>query len=144
VGFSFRCRLFAHLHAENDPEQERERRFNSYQTVQRGFPEEKTSKVKTRPWPFARAVKSGKGIKSRKIDYSDIPELSDRQFSAMRRVGRPMVGDELRKLIVIRLDAKVLGWLRKAAKKRAALSITRQRDFGQRDEKGELGLSDAK
>ena len=39
VGFSFGWKLFAHLHAENDPEQERERCFNSYQTVQRGYPE---------------------------------------------------------------------------------------------------------
>jgi uncharacterized protein (DUF4415 family) len=36
----------------------------------------------------------------------------------MRRVGRPTVGDEPIKLIAIRLDAKVLGWLRKAAKKK--------------------------
>jgi uncharacterized protein (DUF4415 family) len=33
-------------------------------------------------------------------------------------VGRPTVGDEPRKLIAIRLDAKVLGWLRKTAKKK--------------------------
>jgi len=57
-------------------------------------------------------------MKPGKIDYSDIPELSDRQLSAMRRVGRPTVGDEPRKLIAIRLDAKVLGWLRKAAEKK--------------------------
>jgi uncharacterized protein (DUF4415 family) len=36
----------------------------------------------------------------------------------MRRVGRPTVGDEPRKLIAIRLDAKVLGWLRKTAEKK--------------------------
>lgn len=66
----------------------------------------------------ARAVKSEKGMKSKKIDYSDITELSDRQLSAMRRVGRPTVGDEPRKLIAIRLDAKVLGWLRKTAEKK--------------------------
>jgi len=57
-------------------------------------------------------------MKPRKIDYSDIPELSDRQLSAMRRVGRPTVGYKPRKLIAIRLDAKGLGWLLKAAKKR--------------------------
>jgi len=33
----------------------------------------------------------------------------------MRRVERPTVGDEPRRLIAIRLDAKVLSWLRKAA-----------------------------
>jgi len=57
-------------------------------------------------------------MKSKKIDFSDIPELSDRQLSSMRRVGRPTVGDEPRKLIAIRLDAKVLGWLRKTADKK--------------------------
>ena len=57
-------------------------------------------------------------MKPGKIDYSDISELSDRQLSAMRRVGRPTVGDEPRKLIAIRLDAKVLGWLRKTAEKK--------------------------
>jgi uncharacterized protein (DUF4415 family) len=63
----------------------------------------------------ARAVKSEKGMKPRKIDYSDTPGLSDRQLSAMRRVGRPTVGDEPRRLIAIHLDANVLGWLRKAS-----------------------------
>jgi uncharacterized protein (DUF4415 family) len=62
-----------------------------------------------------RAGKNEKGMKSKKIDFSDIPELSDRQLSSMRRVGRSTVGDEPRKLIAIRLDAKVLDWLRKTA-----------------------------
>jgi len=35
----------------------------------------------------------------------------------MRRIGRPTVGDEPRKLIAICLDAKVLSWLRKTAEK---------------------------
>ena len=66
----------------------------------------------------AQAVKNEKVTKSKKIDFSDIPELSDRQLSSMRRVGRPTLVDEPRKLIAIRLDAKVLGWLRKTAKKK--------------------------
>jgi uncharacterized protein (DUF4415 family) len=66
----------------------------------------------------ARAGKNEKSMKPKKIDFSDIPELSDEQLSSMRRVGRPTVGDEPRKLIAIRLDAKVLGWLRKTAKKK--------------------------
>ncbi len=66
----------------------------------------------------ARAVKNKKVSRSKKIDFSDIPELSDRQLSSMRRVGRPTMGDEPRKLIAIRLDAKVLGWLRKTAEKK--------------------------
>jgi uncharacterized protein (DUF4415 family) len=70
-------------------------------------------------------------MKPAKIDYSDIPELSDWQLSAMHRVGRPTVGDEPRTLIAIRLDTKVLGWLRKAAENKAALSVARQRDLGQ-------------
>jgi len=36
----------------------------------------------------------------------------------MRRVGRPTLGDEPRKLIAIRLDPKVLGWLRRTAEKK--------------------------
>ena len=42
----------------------------------------------------ARAVKNEKVTKSKKIDLSDIPELSDRQLSSMRRVGKPTMGDE--------------------------------------------------
>ena len=66
----------------------------------------------------ARAAKKEKGMRARKIDFSDIPELSDEELSRMRRVGRPTVGDEPRKLIAIRLDAKVLSWLRKTAEKK--------------------------
>jgi uncharacterized protein (DUF4415 family) len=65
-----------------------------------------------------RAGKKEKNTKSKKINYSDIPKLSDKQLSRMHRVGRPTVGDEPRKLIAIRLDAKVLGWLRKTAEKK--------------------------
>ena len=57
-------------------------------------------------------------MKPKKVDFSDIPELSNEQLSSMRRVGRPTVGDEPRQLIAIRLDAKVLGWLRKTATKK--------------------------
>ncbi|HKY07434.1 MAG TPA: BrnA antitoxin family protein [Candidatus Binatia bacterium] len=65
-----------------------------------------------------RAGKKEKNMKSKKIDFSDIPELSDKQLSRLRRVGRPTVGDEPRKLIAIRLDAKVLSWLRETAEKK--------------------------
>jgi uncharacterized protein (DUF4415 family) len=65
-----------------------------------------------------RAKRKGKGTRQRKIDFSDIPELSDQQLSRMRRVGRPTVGEEPRKLIAIRLDPKVLGWLRETAERR--------------------------
>src|SRR3989338_7005244 len=64
------------------------------------------------------AGKKGKDTRSKKIDFSDIPELSEKQLSRMRRVGRPTLGDEPRKLIAIRLDPKVLGWLRRTAEKK--------------------------
>jgi len=44
------------------------------------------------------AGKKDKSTTSKKIDFSDIPELSDKPLSRMRRVGRPTVGDEPRKL----------------------------------------------
>jgi uncharacterized protein (DUF4415 family) len=65
-----------------------------------------------------RVGKKEKNTKSKRINFSDIPELSDKQLSRMSRVGRPTVGDEPRKLIAIRLDTKVLVWLRKTAEKK--------------------------
>ncbi len=56
--------------------------------------------------------------KRRKIDYSDIPPLSDEQLASMRRVGRPPLGEGPRQLIAIRLDPKVLRWLKSLAAKR--------------------------
>ena len=65
-----------------------------------------------------RAAKNAKIMKTKKIDFTDIAELSDQQLSRMRRTGRPTMGDQPRKLIAIRLDPVVLGWLRKAAEKK--------------------------
>jgi uncharacterized protein (DUF4415 family) len=65
-----------------------------------------------------RAERKGKDTRRKKINFSDIPERSERQLSRMRRVGRPTVGEEPRKLIAIRLDPKVLGWLRETAEKK--------------------------
>lgn len=65
-----------------------------------------------------RAAKKGKHTREKRIDFSDIPELSDKQLSAMRRIGRPPLGDEARKLIAIRMDSKVLEWVRKTAMKK--------------------------
>jgi len=65
-----------------------------------------------------RTRKSASGMKPKRIDFSEIPELSEKQLSAMRRVGRPTLGDEPRKLIAIRLDSKVLGWLRRTAEQK--------------------------
>jgi uncharacterized protein (DUF4415 family) len=64
---------------------------------------------------------AGKGPRTRvarRIDFSDIPEMSDEQLRAMRRVGRPPLGDAARRLIAIRLDPDVLERFRKEAKRR--------------------------
>ena len=53
-----------------------------------------------------------------RIDYSDIPESSPEQLKAMRRVGRPPLGDEPRRLIAIRVDPSVLESFRKEARRR--------------------------
>jgi uncharacterized protein (DUF4415 family) len=55
---------------------------------------------------------------SKTIDFSDVPEASPAQLRAMRRVGRPLLGDSVRQLIAIRLDANVLAQFRKEAKRR--------------------------
>jgi uncharacterized protein (DUF4415 family) len=54
----------------------------------------------------------------RKIDFSDIPDSSGAQLKALRRVGRPPLGDEPRQLIAIRVDAGVLDQFRKEARRR--------------------------
>ena len=55
----------------------------------------------------------------RKIDFSDLPEASDAQLRAMRRVGRPPpLGSRALRLIAIRLDPEVRARFRKEAKRR--------------------------
>ena len=68
----------------------------------------------------ARGVRAGGSARrtARRIDFSDIPEASATQLGAMRRVGRPPLGDTARQLIAIRLDAKVLAQFRKEARRR--------------------------
>ena len=66
-----------------------------------------------------RAAKRKRPIAKRhKIDFSDIPELSDAQLRAMRRVGRPPLGEYARQLIAIRVDPLVLAEVKKEAKRR--------------------------
>jgi uncharacterized protein (DUF4415 family) len=64
-----------------------------------------------------RAAASGRRTR-RQIDFSDVPDSSAEQLKAMRRVGRPPLGDEPRQLIAIRLDAGVLDQFRKEARRR--------------------------
>jgi uncharacterized protein (DUF4415 family) len=54
----------------------------------------------------------------RKVDFSDIPDSTPEQLRAMRRVGRPPLGERARQLIAIRVDADVLEAFRKEARKR--------------------------
>ena len=73
-----------------------------------------------------RSVSSARGARvawsarrtTRKIDFSDIPDSSPEQLKAMRRVGRPPLGDEPRQLIAIRVDSDVLDRFRKEARRR--------------------------
>lgn len=55
---------------------------------------------------------------ARKIDFSDISDSSPEQLKAMRRVGRPPLGDEPRQLIAIRVDPGVLDQFRQEARRR--------------------------
>src|SRR2546430_17556827 len=67
----------------------------------------------------ARAGKSGRPMRRRpKIDFSDIPEASPAELRAMRRVGRPPLGAEARRLIAIRIDPQVLDAVRRGGKRR--------------------------
>lgn len=65
------------------------------------------------------ARKGGRTTSIRRIDFSDIPEASDAQLRAMRRVGRPPLGTSARQLIAIRIDPDVLRWAKKEAKRRS-------------------------
>jgi predicted DNA binding CopG/RHH family protein len=53
----------------------------------------------------------------RKIDFTDIPELSDEQLASMRRVGRPPLGRSARTAISVRVDPEVLSRLKVTAAK---------------------------
>jgi uncharacterized protein (DUF4415 family) len=64
-----------------------------------------------------RAAASGRRT-TRRIDFSDLPESSPEQLKALRRVGRPPVGDEPRQLIAIRVDPAVLDRFRREARRR--------------------------
>jgi predicted DNA binding CopG/RHH family protein len=53
----------------------------------------------------------------RKIDYSNIPELTDEQLRSARRVGRPPTGNA-KQLIALRVAPHLLAKLKRMAKKR--------------------------
>ena len=49
-----------------------------------------------------------------RIDFSDVPESSDRELARARRVGRPTTG-RAKQLIAIRIDPRLLAELRRLA-----------------------------
>lgn len=60
--------------------------------------------------------KSVKHISDSKIDFSDIPELSDLQIKSARKVGRPK-SDHPKQLIAVRLSPSLLQNLKRLARK---------------------------
>lgn len=66
----------------------------------------------------AQVAKNARRTTPSKIDFSDIPDSSPEQLGAMRRVGRPPLGDRARQLIAIRVDPDVLETFRKEARRR--------------------------
>lgn len=51
-------------------------------------------------------------------DFSDIPELSDKQLRTMRRVGRPPVGGATKVAIAFRMHPALLAHIRQLARRR--------------------------
>jgi len=74
--------------------------------------------MKKRSASSARGAQAGKNerrMRGGRIDFSDVPELTDDQLARARRVGRPTLGRAARELIAIRIDPDVLNSLRKEA-----------------------------
>ncbi len=72
------------------------------------------------PGPRAAAIAWRESTKDRPIsdsdiDFSDIPELTDEQLRAMRRVGRPPVGDATKIPISFRINPNLLERIRAIA-----------------------------
>lgn len=53
-----------------------------------------------------------------KVNFSDIPELSDEQLQSMKRVGRPPLGESSKLMIAFRIDPAILEAIRKLALKK--------------------------
>ena len=70
------------------------------------------------PASSARASRRGasaRQLPDSEIDFSDIPELTDEQLSQLRPLGRPPVGDAVKKSIAIRINPNLLAKLRSMA-----------------------------
>src|SRR6202140_1816084 len=67
-----------------------------------------------------RAVRARRNVKptqDERIDFSDLPESTDKKPSPGRRVGRPKTGNA-KQLIAIRISPRLLAQLRRLAAKR--------------------------
>jgi uncharacterized protein (DUF4415 family) len=62
-------------------------------------------------------AKNVKHMPDSKIDFSDVPELSEDELSTARKVGRPKSGSA-KQLIAVRIAPDLLTNLRKLAKRR--------------------------
>lgn len=65
-----------------------------------------------------RATKA-QGASESKIDFSDIPPLTDEQLSQMRKVprGRPLLRKEKRQLISIKVDPELIETIKREAER---------------------------
>jgi uncharacterized protein (DUF4415 family) len=63
-----------------------------------------------------RTAKSAKPTPDAQIDYSDIPESTAAELKSARRVGRPKSA-HAKQLIAIRIDPRLLGRLRRMARR---------------------------
>lgn len=61
--------------------------------------------------------KSAKIIPDSKIDFSDIPEFSDKELKRAKPIGRPRLKNP-KKLIAIRLSPKLIDDIKRLAKKK--------------------------
>lgn len=64
-----------------------------------------------------RLARNAKHIPDSKIDFSDIPELTDDELANARKVGRPK-SDNPKQLIAVRLAPDLLADLKRLAKRR--------------------------
>jgi predicted DNA binding CopG/RHH family protein len=65
-----------------------------------------------------RVAKNAQHMPDSRIDFSDIPELTDEELKRARRVGRPATGNA-KQLIAIRIAPRVLAQLRRLAAKQS-------------------------
>ena len=76
-----------------------------------------------------RAQKSVRHVPDSAIDFSDIPRLNRHQLGAMRRVGRPPVGDATKRQIAFRINPNLLSHLRCLAADRGKSYQTLMHEF---------------